>query len=147
MDILKYNGYQGTAELDMTRGVCRGKILFITDVVTYESQNPVSLQMEFEAAVDDYLDTCKALGRTPQQPACGTFNVRIPPELHRAAQLRAATESVSLNEIVGRSIDCYVNQHKQVLERHFVVLQESDHQTYTIPLSGETMGKVQYVLQ
>ena len=34
MDILKYKDYEGTAELDMSRGVCRGKILFINDLVT-----------------------------------------------------------------------------------------------------------------
>ena len=147
MDILKYNGYQGTAELDMARGICRGKILFITDVVTYEALSPANLQNEFAAAVEDYLKTCKALGREPQHPACGTFNVRISPELHRAAQLRAVADNTSLNEIVARSIDCYVNQRREVLEKHFVVLQESDHRTFSVPLSGDTMGKVEHVLQ
>ena len=56
MDILKYKDYEGTAELDMSRGVCRGKILFINDLVTYEAASPADLQREFEAAVDDYLD-------------------------------------------------------------------------------------------
>ena len=38
----------------MTRSVCRGKILFIDDLVTYEAASPATLQKEFEAAVDDY---------------------------------------------------------------------------------------------
>ncbi len=29
MDILKYKGYEGSTKIDMERGVCRGKILFI----------------------------------------------------------------------------------------------------------------------
>lgn len=66
MDILKYKDYEGTAELDMTRGVCRGKILFIADLVTYESESPAGLQKEFESAVDDYLETCVALGKEAQ---------------------------------------------------------------------------------
>jgi hypothetical protein len=41
MDILKYKDYEGTAELDMSRGVCRGKILFINDLVTYADSTRV----------------------------------------------------------------------------------------------------------
>lgn len=109
MDILKYNGYEGTAELDMDRGLCRGKILFINDLVTYQSDSPKDLQREFEAAVDDYIETCEELGRQPSRPFRGQFNVRISPELHRAAALKAAADCVSLNEIVLRALDAYVN--------------------------------------
>jgi len=55
VDILKYKDYEGTAELDMSRGVCRGKILFIKDLVTYEAAQPTELQKEFEAAVETIL--------------------------------------------------------------------------------------------
>ncbi len=61
MDVLKYKDYEGTAELDMERKVCRGKILFIDDLVTYEADTPAKLQHEFEAAVDDYIETCSSL--------------------------------------------------------------------------------------
>ncbi len=61
MNILKYKNYEGTAERDLERSVCRGKILFIDDLVTYEAQFSAQLQAEFEAAVDDYLATCAEL--------------------------------------------------------------------------------------
>ncbi len=109
MDILKYKDYEGTAELDMTRGVCRGKILFINDLVTYEAPLPLELQKEFEAAVDDYVETCRELEREPQKSLKGQFNVRIPQELHKASVLRALTDSVSLNDVVVRALDAYVN--------------------------------------
>lgn len=109
MDILKYKDYEGTAELDMTRGVCRGKILFITDLVTYEAALPANLQKEFEAAVDDYIETCATLGREPQKTLKGQFNVRIPQTLHKAAALRALVENISLNDVVVRAIDAFVN--------------------------------------
>jgi hypothetical protein len=38
MSILKYKSYEGSAELDMARGVCRGKILFISGLVTYKAR-------------------------------------------------------------------------------------------------------------
>lgn len=109
MDILKYKDYEGTAELDMARGVCRGKILFINDLVTYEAALPLKLQKEFEAAVDDYIETCATLGREPQKSLKGQFNVRIPQELHKAATLRALADNISLNDVVVRALDSYVN--------------------------------------
>lgn len=114
MDILKYKEYEGTAELDMSRGICRGKILFIDDLVTYESGSPRDLQREFESAVDDYVATCAMLGKEPQRPCRGSFNVRVPPELHRAATLRATSDGVSLNEVVVRALDCFLNLRADV---------------------------------
>jgi len=108
MDILKYKEYEGTAELDMSRGVCRGKILFINDLVTYEAATPTQLQSEFEAAVNDYLQTCASLGREPQKPLKGMFNVRMPPALHKAAALRATQENASLNDVVVRAVDAFL---------------------------------------
>lgn len=55
MEILKYAGYEGSAELDVARGICRGKILLITDLVTYQSDSIKGLQKAFEEAVKDYI--------------------------------------------------------------------------------------------
>jgi predicted HicB family RNase H-like nuclease len=109
LDILKYKDYEGTAELDMARNVCRGKILFINDLVTYETALPSNLQKEFEAAVDDYIETCASLGREPQKPLKGQFSVRISPALHKAATLRALADNVYLNDLVGQALDAYIN--------------------------------------
>jgi predicted HicB family RNase H-like nuclease len=111
MNILKYKDYEGTAELDMERMVCFGKILFINDLITYQSATITELQKEFEAAVDDYLETCAELGREPQKPLKGQFNVRISPALHKAATLRAIEDSTTLNEVVARAMESYLNTH------------------------------------
>lgn len=112
MDILKYKGYEGTAELDMDRGVCRGKVLLINDLITYESDSPRELQKQFEAAIEDYIQTCEELGRPAQTPLKGQFNVRISPDLHKKLILRAASDDVSLNEVVSRACEAYVCQHE-----------------------------------
>lgn len=109
MNILKYKGYEGSVELDLEGGVCRGKILFVRDLVTFQSVSIAEIQQEFEAAVDDYLDTCLALGREPEVPLKGQFNVRIPPALHKAAVLRAVSDNSSLNDVVVRALDAFVN--------------------------------------
>jgi predicted HicB family RNase H-like nuclease len=61
--ILKYKNYKRTAELDILRGVYRGKFLFIVDLVTYIADRALELQKEFEAAVDDYIKTCQLISK------------------------------------------------------------------------------------
>jgi predicted HicB family RNase H-like nuclease len=135
MNILKYKGYEGTAELDMERMICRGKVLFIEDLVTYEADSPGNLQNEFEAAIDDYLETCAALGREPRRPLKGQFNVRVQPSLHKAAALRAIQDKVSLNEVVAKALDAYVCA--QTVQNHNaqVTLNVSPEQIETVSMS------------
>lgn len=132
VDILKYKDYEGTAELDMSRGVCRGKILFIADLVTYESDSPAELQKEFEAAVDDYLATCADLGKEAQKPFRGLFNVRVSPELHRCASLRATADGVSLNDVVVRALDAFLNVRADINHNIKVTLEASDGTLRTV---------------
>ena len=138
MEILKYKDYEGTAELDMGRQVCRGKILFIDDLVTYEAATPVELQNEFEAAVDDYIETCNALGREPQKPLRGQFNVRIPPALHKAAALRALRDDVSLNDVVVRALDAFINVRADINHNVQVTLNIPEDSMRTLVSSAST---------
>lgn len=114
MAILKYKGYEGSAEVDMSRAVCYGRVLFVSDLVTYEADSPANLKPEFEAAVDDYLETCASLGRSPNKPLKGSFNVRTPPELHKDAALRAATDNTSLNEVVVSALKAYLSTEHSI---------------------------------
>lgn len=114
MKTLAFNGFEGSAEIDTDRQVCRGKLLFIPDLVTYEADSPKDLQAAFEDAVADYMETCATLGREPHKPFRGSFNVRVQPELHRAAAVRAAHDNVSLNDVVVHALDCYLYGHGEV---------------------------------
>ncbi|MEN9329085.1 MAG: hypothetical protein RLZZ484_273 [Pseudomonadota bacterium] len=144
MDILKYKDYEGTAELDMTRRVCRGKLLFIDDVVTYEADHPDKLQAEFEAAVDDYLQTCETVGKEPQRPFRGMFNVRISPALHRAASLRAIEDDVSLNDVVVQALKAYVNTLSVVRHTVQVTLVAKELTTRTTTTTGMPQWETRY---
>ena len=148
MDILKYKDYEGSAELDMMRGVCRGKILFVDDLVTYEASAPVDLQREFEAAVDDYLETCATLGKTPHRSLRGMFNVRVAPDIHRAASLRALAEGVSLNDVVVRALEAFLST-KKVEVNHTVNVTlhatEPTLRTLESAVSGPTQWEARHV--
>lgn len=146
MDILKYKGYEGTAELDVSRGICRGKVLFINDLITYETTLPTELQKEFEAAVDDYLETCADLGREPAKPFKGLFNVRVSPDLHRAAALRAVEDGIALNEIVVRALDAYLCVSTEVNNHFHVVVSDPERQMVPVSSSAtdEPVWRVAY---
>lgn len=117
---LEYKGYSGSVEVSLEDDCLHGKILFITDLITYESGTPSGLESEFIAAVDDYIETCREIGKTPEPPFKGSYNVRITPELHKKAATVAAQQNISLNELTAKAIENYVNKAERPIcvERH-----------------------------
>jgi predicted HicB family RNase H-like nuclease len=103
-NMLKYRSYVGSADVSLEDDCLHGTIQFIQDTVTYEGKTPAELHQAFVEAVDDYLRTCAELGRQPQKPFSGTFNVRIGAELHKLAALQASKKGMSLNEFVKTAI-------------------------------------------
>lgn len=100
MTQLEYKGYVGAAELSEEDNVFHGKLLYLRDLVSYESATARGLVKAFRQAVDAYLDDCAAEGRAPDRPFKGQFNVRTSPDLHRAYARIAAVRGQSLNEVV-----------------------------------------------
>jgi len=125
MSSMEYKGYHGSVEIDFESGVLYGKILFVTDLVTYEASSVSDVTKEFHSAVDDYLETCKEMGRDPQQPFSGLFNVRVGPTLHRAAAMRAQRDGVKLNAVVVTALEQYLEgttvKHSHTHDHHVTV--------------------------
>lgn len=105
MNTIDYQGYSGTVEIDQESGCLHGKVLFINDLVTFQGNTVAELVEDFHGAVDDYLALCKKVGKQPDKPFSGTFNVRVGPELHAAAARAALAAGASLNDFVRRAID------------------------------------------
>jgi len=117
-DFLKHKGFLGSIEVSFEDNCLHGKILFINDLVTYEAESPGQLEAEFKAAVEDYLATCKELGRAPNRPFSGSFNVRIGPELHQKLARYAAVKNTSINEIVKQAVHECLEQpnHRETVQ-------------------------------
>ena len=101
-----YKGYTGSFEYDERNDTVWGKLLFIRDLITFESLNgtPSSLKEQFRLAVDEYLTDCAEEEEEPDTPAKGSFNVRIPSEMHMDALLYAHRHDISLNKFVASAI-------------------------------------------
>lgn len=102
MTHFEYKGYLGTIEPDIDSGALFGKLAYIRDLVTYEATTLTQLEKEFRISVDEYLASCEELGRKPNLPCKGVFNVRTGPELHRAAVI--ASGDKTLNAFVCEAI-------------------------------------------
>lgn len=50
-----YRNYTGSIEYSEADGVFHGKVLNVTDLVSYEADDEDGIQRAFEEAVDDYL--------------------------------------------------------------------------------------------
>lgn len=113
MKTFKYKNYDGSIEASIEDNCLHGKILFITDLVTYEALTIEDLRREFENAVDDYLKTCKEEGIEAKRPFKGSFNVRIGKELHEKAAQKAASIGKTLNEYIKEIVQRDTESHVQ----------------------------------
>jgi predicted HicB family RNase H-like nuclease len=65
--VLKYKSYEGSVQVSTDGDFLFGKIVGISDVVTYEASTYNKLNNAFRAAVEDYLRTCKSLGKDTEK--------------------------------------------------------------------------------
>ncbi len=117
-DVLKYKDYISTVQFSAEDEVFYGKILGISDLVTFEGTSVKELKKAFKEAVEDYLETCKELGKSPEKMYKGSFNVRVPEQLHRKAALLASKKRITLNEFMKLAISFALN-HPDDLEKEF----------------------------
>lgn len=99
-DILQYKNYYASVHFSAVDEVFYGKILGISDLVSFEGASVKELKTAFEEAVEDYLNTCAEIGKPPEKTYKGTFNVRVSSTLHKEASLFAAVHNITLNEFV-----------------------------------------------
>lgn len=101
---MEYKGYVGSIEFSAEDSLFYGKVMGIRALISYEGENARDLIADFHNAVDDYLNMCASEGIAPEKAYKGSFNIRIPPELHKQAAMIAAGRQISLNSFVEDSI-------------------------------------------
>lgn len=114
--VLSYKGFSGSVDFDEEDEILHGKILFIADTICYDATSVPEVKQAFYDAVDAYIEFCAEIGKSPNKPCSGTFNVRISPELHQEACLYALKKGISLNALVKQSIEDHIcTQHTHQL--------------------------------
>lgn len=105
---LQYKGYDGSVLYSTEDRLLHGRILGIRDMVSFEGTDVKSLEKNFKAAVDEYLAFCSAEGKSPDVPFKGSFNVRVPQDLHKRAAQYAAEHDLKLNAVVQEALREYL---------------------------------------
>ena len=105
---LQYKGYDGSVLYSAEDRLLHGRILGIRDMVSFEGVDVESLENNFRAAVDEYLAFCDAEGKRPDVPFKGSFNIRIPQDLHQRAALYAEEHDLKLNAVVQLALREYL---------------------------------------
>jgi len=136
----EYRGYSGSVTTSIPDMCLHGTILFIEDLVTYQAQTLPDLKQEFHAAVDDYIQTCEELGRAPEKPFKGSFNIRISAEDHKNAALRAKKAGKTLNTFVADCIhDKLAEKAWPVVTNHYSInIGTSRIETATLEINSES---------
>lgn len=71
---MKYRGYAAFIEYSADDGCFVGHIAGINDIVGFHGESVEELRTAFVEAVDDYLETCEVLDRSPQKPFSGVVS-------------------------------------------------------------------------
>lgn len=104
MNVMNYKGYSARVEYDDDDGVFFGRIAGIRDGVGFHADTVEGLRAAFREAVEDYLETCAKVGKSPEKPYSGKVMFRVAPEVHAQAALAAELQGLSLNQWAERAL-------------------------------------------
>lgn len=97
-ETMKFKSYHGSIEFSIEDDCLHGRLLGIDDIITYEGNSVNEIKAAFKEAVNDYLQVCKELGKSPEKPYSGKVMFRIDPAVHAKAALAAQMKGISLNQ-------------------------------------------------
>lgn len=103
--MLEYKGYHASVKYDAEDDIFVGEVFGITDSLNFHGRSIAELKKMFKQSIDNYLELCRKIGKNPDKEFKGSFNIRIPPEMHKKAAIEAAKQNITLNQYVTRAID------------------------------------------
>ena len=103
-DRLEYDGFIGSVHYSSRDETFFGKLEGVNDLITFEGSTVRELKKSFVEAVKDYQSLCRETGKDVLKSFKGSFNVRIPPDMHMQVFTRAKMEGKNLNEFVQEAI-------------------------------------------
>jgi predicted HicB family RNase H-like nuclease len=102
--MLTYKNYVGHVEFDDEAEIFFGEVINTRDVITFQGKSVAELKKAFVDSIEVYLEFCAERNEAPDKPFSGKFNLRLDPEVHRAAYISAKKIGKSLNQWVAELI-------------------------------------------
>lgn len=104
-NLLEYNGYHATIEIDPNDKIFVGTVIGINDDLSFHGTTYSEIEEMFHQSIDNYLEVCQQIGKEPDKEYKGSFNVRITPEMHKNADIAAKSQGITLNQYVYNAIE------------------------------------------
>jgi len=101
---MNYKGYTANIEYSAEDQCFIGYLAGISDIVGFHGESINELRQSFEEAVNDYIETCDKLNKTPQQPYSGNLILQIPPQTHVAIANAAKISGKSINQWAAETL-------------------------------------------
>ena len=105
INVLEYKGYQAVIVFDPDDEILVGHLAGIDDIIGFHGTTVKELKAAFHESVDDYVETCRKIGKPPQKPYSGKVMFRIDPQVHAKAALAAQLKGISLNQWAEEVLD------------------------------------------
>lgn len=102
---MHYQGYIARVEYDERDDIFVGRVLGLRSIISFHGKTVAELRREFASSVRDYLADCKEQGVSPEKPASGKLLIRVPPEVHGKALIKAQSMGKSLNQWATEALE------------------------------------------
>jgi predicted HicB family RNase H-like nuclease len=109
-DVIRHKDFIGSIHYSAEDDCFFGRIEGIDDLVTFEGRDVDELKRSFREAIEDYAELCKKAKKPLFKSYGGTFNIRMPAELHQKAARKSALLGISLNQLVQRAVEKEVSE-------------------------------------
>ncbi|GAB1481886.1 type II toxin-antitoxin system HicB family antitoxin [Treponema sp.] len=116
-DVIVYQDYIGSVHFSAEDEVFYGKIEGIEDLISFEGSSVVEIKESFQEAVEDYISLCAEQGKKGEKSYKGSFNVRIPSDVHKSAQRLATMQGISLNQFIQKAVEAEIVRESEEIYR------------------------------
>ena len=104
-NLMTINCHKAAIQYDPETELFRGEFIGLNGGADFYADNVADLHKEGAASLQVFLEVCQEQGITPYKQYSGRFNVRVSPDTHAAAVAAAASQNISLNEWVSKTIN------------------------------------------
>lgn len=97
-NVMTIDGHKAVISFDPELGLFRGEFTGLSGGADFYAADVKGLKREGAISLRVYLEACAKRGIEPLSKASGALNLRVSPELHRAATRAAKAAGKSLNQ-------------------------------------------------
>lgn len=111
-NVLIYKDFIGSVNYSTDDNVFYGKVEGINDLVTFEGTSVQELREAFEYMINEHIKDCEKEGIPLIKSYRGNLNIRLNPETHKEASLKAIMKGMSLNRFIQNAVERAVSEKR-----------------------------------